>query len=423
MSAPAKTKTCLDCDAGITGQVTRCPEHHAARERANRLARVRRHRKSKKARISKPAAVPAVAPDRAVSSLGPYEEACRAVAAARTTDEAKGLRDKADALRVYAHQAKNKTLEIDAAEIRIRAERRLGEIIKQQKETTGLNKGGRRHSTGSPEAPVDALPTLADAGIDKKLSSRAQKMAAVPEPEFESRIGEWRDEIEAANTKVTVNLLKAGAKERKRRDRTETISGGCDIDDLRHLAASGRRYGVIYADPPWTFESWSEKGTGRSAGQHYDLQTADDILAMPVELLAQDDCTLFLWTTWTHLELALQVIAAWGFTYKTCGFCWMKQNRNDEGLFMGNGYYSRANTEVCLLATKGAPGRLAADVRQALLSPRLDHSRKPDEIRQRITALSAGPYLELYARRPAKDWTCWGNEISRDDFLKNAKEG
>lgn len=113
----------------------------------------------------------------------------------------------------YAHQAKNKQLEVDAAEIRFRAERRLGELIQAQKETVGLAKGGQPYQsapTGSAEEPVDRAPTLAEAGIDKKLSSRAQKLAAIPEQEFESHIGEWRSRVERETERVTTNLLREG---------------------------------------------------------------------------------------------------------------------------------------------------------------------------------------------------------------------
>jgi len=147
----------------------------------------------------------------APASLARYDAAVRALAEAKSVDEVKDLRDKAEAMRAYARQAKNKQLETDAAEIRIRAERRLGELIAGQKATVGMAKGGQPYqSTGSKSAPVERAATLAEAGIDKKLSARAQKMAAVPEAEFESMVGEWRERAEAENERVTTNLLKAG---------------------------------------------------------------------------------------------------------------------------------------------------------------------------------------------------------------------
>lgn len=122
-----------------------------------------------------------------MSGLVLYNEACRALAEACAVDEVKDILDKAVAMKEYARQAKNKQLEVDAGEIRLRSERRLGELIVAQKETVGLNPGTRpsKEHGGSMEAPP-SIPTLASAGIDKKLSSRAQKMAAVP-----AEIPEW----------------------------------------------------------------------------------------------------------------------------------------------------------------------------------------------------------------------------------------
>ena len=141
-----------------------------------------------------------------------YEAACRAVAEAKTVDEAKDLRDKAEAMRAYARQAKNRQLEVDTAEIRMRAERRLGEIIKAQKDTVGLAKGGQpyQNPTGQDKVPVEASPTLAEIGIDKNLSSRAQKLAAVPEDKFEGMLGGWRERVADETERVTTNLLKLG---------------------------------------------------------------------------------------------------------------------------------------------------------------------------------------------------------------------
>tara|TARA_R100001594_G_C4031567_1_gene261415 strand:- start:266 stop:1237 length:972 start_codon:yes stop_codon:yes gene_type:complete len=147
-----------------------------------------------------------------VPTLIRYEAACRAVAEAKTVDEAKDLRDKAEAMRAYARQAKNRQLEVDTAEIRMRAERRLGEIIKAQKDTVGLAKGGQpyQNPTGRDKLPVEASPTLAEIGIDKDLSSRAQKLAAVPEDKFEGMLGGWRERVADETERVTTNLLKLG---------------------------------------------------------------------------------------------------------------------------------------------------------------------------------------------------------------------
>lgn len=184
-------------------------------------------------------------------------------------------------------------------------------------------------------------------------------------------------------------------------------------------------FGVIYADPPWRFKVRSEKGEDRSASQHYDVMETKDIAALPVRDLAAENSVLLIWTTWPHLKSALWIISAWGFTYKTCGFDWMKAHagqmemfRDDTDAQVGMGFWTRSNSEPCLLATRGKPKRLNADVRMGIIEPRREHSRKPDCVHDRIERLVAGPYLELFARQQRANWTVWGNETEK--FL-NAK--
>jgi len=148
------------------------------------------------------------------SVLTRYDAACRALSEAKSIDEVKDIRDKADAMRAYARQAKNKQLEIDASEIRFRAERRLGEMMEAQRETVGLAKGtagkGRPSLGGSKsDPPKDDTPTLLSAGIDKHLADRARKYAAIPEQKFETILSERRERIEADNDRVSVDLLAA----------------------------------------------------------------------------------------------------------------------------------------------------------------------------------------------------------------------
>jgi N6-adenosine-specific RNA methylase IME4 len=146
----------------------------------------------------------------------------------------------------------------------------------------------------------------------------------------------------------------------------------------------------------------------------------DDLRGLPVASLAADDCALFLWVTWPNLEDAISLLSAWGFAYKTCAFDWTKAHAGQIELFersipasMGMGYWTRANTEPCLLATRGKPKRLNADVRQAIIEPGREHSRKPDCVHERIERLVAGPYLELFARQERRGWTVWGNDTRR----------
>ncbi len=176
-----------------------------------------------------------------------------------------------------------------------------------------------------------------------------------------------------------------------------------------------RHYRVIYADPPWTFATYSHKGKGRSPEAYYDCMSLEEICALPVRDWAAKDCVLFLWATDPLLEKAFAVIRAWGFTYKTVGFYWAKLNRSPPPLlfsrrnfFTGLGFWTRANPEPCLLATRGHPKRLRADVAKLVIAPRREHSRKPEEVYERIEALCEGPYLELFARRGRRGWDSWG---------------
>lgn len=167
-------------------------------------------------------------------------------------------------------------------------------------------------------------------------------------------------------------------------------------------------HGVIFADPPWQFKTHSSLGMGRNADAWYETMTIEEIKALPVENMSASDSVLLLWTTDPFLRVAFGVIDSWGFEYKTFGFYWVKQNN---GKFpIGMGYWTRANPELCLLATRGHPHRQNADVEKLIVSNRREHSRKPDETYERIERLCTGPYLELFARNRQPGWDCLGNE-------------
>ena len=180
-----------------------------------------------------------------------------------------------------------------------------------------------------------------------------------------------------------------------------------------------QKYSVIYADPPWQYRVYSDKGKSRSAENHYPTMSIEDIRTLPVSELADKDCALFLWVTFPTLREAMTVLDAWGFQYKTVAFVWVKQNRQTPSLFWGLGYWTRANAEMCLLATKGHPKRMCAGVHQVVLSPIEEHSKKPDEVRDRITLLMGDvPRVELFARRTSPGWDVWGNEVEATPALK-----
>ena len=177
-----------------------------------------------------------------------------------------------------------------------------------------------------------------------------------------------------------------------------------------------KKYQIIYADPPWTFKTYSEKGTGRSPSQHYELMTKEDIQNLPISNIADDDCALFLWATYPCLEEALELIKKWGFEYKTVAFTWVKRNKISNSWFWGLGYWTRANAEICLLATKGKPKRVDKGVHSLVESRIEHHSKKPDEVRNRIVKLMGDlPRIELFARGvSAYGWDTWGDETDSD---------
>lgn len=176
---------------------------------------------------------------------------------------------------------------------------------------------------------------------------------------------------------------------------------------------------IIAADPPWQFQTWSALGGGRSALRYYPTLSTDTICSLPVGKVAAPQSVLFLWTIFTRLPDALDVMACWGYTYRTVAFTWVKTNQNGSP-FMGLGYYTRQNAEVCLLgvrrANKSSLSRVAADVSSVILSPRREHSRKPSEMYQRVERLF-GPAkrLEMFAREARSGWSSWGLEAPTSD--------
>lgn len=159
---------------------------------------------------------------------------------------------------------------------------------------------------------------------------------------------------------------------------------------------------------------------GRSAEAHYPTMRLEDIKALPVAELADKDCALFLWITFPMLREAWSVMEAWGFAFKTVAFVWIKLNRRADTLFTGMGHWTRANAEICLLATRGSPKRQAKNVHQVIVSHVEEHSRKPEEARRRIEALMGDvPRVELFARQRPEGWDVWGNEVDSDVELLN----
>ena len=185
-----------------------------------------------------------------------------------------------------------------------------------------------------------------------------------------------------------------------------------------------KKYQVIYADPPWNYRVWSKKGAGRSAEAHYPTMSIEQIKALPVANMADRDCALFLWITFPMLKEAWSVMEAWGFTFRTAAFVWIKLNRKADSLFTGMGYWTRANAEICLLAARGQPRRKMKNVHQVILSRIEEHSKKPEEARRRIEALMGDvPRVELFARQTAPGWDIWGDEVTSSFQMEDYASG
>lgn len=343
-----------------------------------------------------------------MTNLVRYDQAVAALVAAKSVDEVKDIRDKSEAMRAYARQSKNKQLETDAAEIRIRAERRLGEMIAAQKEVVGLAKGGRPHKrdlTGVHKTPVlqveEVAISLAEMGIDKNLAKQARSLAAVPEDEFENRLEEWRERVTEEGNRVTTDLLKSGDKAQRRAEREAELA-------QRIVALPNKQYGVILADPEWRFEVYSrETGMDRAADNHYPTSSLDDIKARDVPSISAKDCVLFLWATVPMLPHALEVMSTWGFEYKS-HIIWVKDRA-------GTGYWFRNQHELLLVGTKGnvpapAPG---TQWNSAIDAEVTSHSAKPEEFLRMIEIYFPSlPKIELNRRgAPRPGWDAWGNEV------------
>lgn len=183
-------------------------------------------------------------------------------------------------------------------------------------------------------------------------------------------------------------------------------------------------FSVIYADPPWRFASWSHRGEAKGAVQHYDCMSLDDICALPVAGAAARDAALFIWVVQPMLPEALRVIEAWGFTFKTVAFCWVKLKgvAAQQKLFyaaedvrLGLGYHTRSGMEQCWLATRGKGyQRLTQGEAQVHFEAVREHSRKPDHFVSAIERLTgAVPKLEMFARTTRPGWSAWGNQTDR----------
>jgi len=316
-----------------------------------------------------------------------YEAARIALREAKEVDEAKDIHDKADAVRAYARQAKDTEMVSWASEIKLRAMRRMGELLA---ETERQQPGEYQRSRDTTVAP-----SLSDLGISRDTSSLSQKIAAVPENEFEAHLNELREQ----HKEVTVAGVASLARKSEIHKRHNEI------------ASDGKfpkgKYRVIYADPPW-FYGDSRRGLKNYSGaeDHYPTMKIYELCDLPVINLAHSDAVLFIWVTSPLLAESFKVIEAWGFVYKAA-FVWDKIKHN-------YGHYNSVRHELLLVCTRGScmPDNSKLYDSVVSIEKTKKHSQKPEEFRSIIDELYPnGPRIELFARGDLpNEWEGWGYE-------------
>ncbi|WP_267382193.1 MULTISPECIES: MT-A70 family methyltransferase [unclassified Sphingomonas] len=171
-------------------------------------------------------------------------------------------------------------------------------------------------------------------------------------------------------------------------------------------------YGAILADPPWRFLNRSKAGELKNPVAHYPCMSIAELAALPVARLAAPDCALIMWATAPLLDRAIELLAAWGFTFKSAG-AWAKRSKTGQRWTFGTGYVFRSAAEFYLVGTIGKPRVTSRSIRNLIEAPVREHSRKPDQMHADVEALYAGPYAELFARQRRPGWDAWGNDIDR----------
>lgn len=215
----------------------------------------------------------------------------------------------------------------------------------------------------------------------------------------EKTVGEAYKEVKKVEKKQAV-------KQKEQQHKEDTIGTDNFTVDLFN---TDKKFNIIYADPAWKYWEGGEK----NQSLHYNTMTVDEIKILPVNKISDDNCILFLWVTFPILKDCFEIIEAWGFKYSTCGFVWVKKNKNVDSYFFGNGAWTRANSELCLIATKGSVTRIDASISQIIDDPVSEHSAKPTRVRELITRLVGElPRIELFSRNETKDgWFNWGNHL------------
>lgn len=329
------------------------------------------------------------------TSLTLLDKAKTAIQKAATVDEVKDIRDRAEALRVYAKQSgESQEIQNGCAEIKLRAERRGGELLRD------IDKKKNQHA-GSKQQPA-----LSELGIRKTDSHRWQKLASVPEREFENYLHESVESKEEITRTGALRLAKTIRRTERRNGVKASVDGNI-TSDIGSIVDSKQKFGCVYADPPWKYGNQS---TRAATDDHYETLTVDKICELPVSEIVAEEAHLHLWTTNAFLFDAKRVLEAWGFEYRSV-FVWVKSQ-------MGIGNYWRVSHEFMLLGVRGGLTFLDRGQTSWMEAPRGRHSAKPEKVRRIIEKVSPGPYLELFGRSEIDGWTVFGNQIDKTLFSK-----
>jgi N6-adenosine-specific RNA methylase IME4 len=321
-----------------------------------------------------------------------YDAARTALAECYRIDEVKEIRDKAVAMQEYARQAKDGQLIEWATDIRLRAERKAGQLLKEMADRGERDPGGRGRIELRPATQ------LADLGVTKTQSHRWQKLGAMADEAFEARA--------AGAKKQAVAAVELTAKERTAEKQQGRALREAELA-TKQVALPDKKYGVIVADPEWRFEPWSrETGMDRAADNHYPTSVTEVIATRDVPSIAANDCVLFLWATVPMLPHALHVIGAWGFDYRS-HVIWGKDR-------VGTGYWFRNKHELLLVGVRGnipAPA-MGMQWPSLIQAPVAEHSAKPECFLEMIEQYFPSlPKIELNRRGLARPgWDAWGNE-------------
>jgi len=321
-----------------------------------------------------------------------WNAAKQAIIEAKSIDEVKDIRDKAQAMKAYAKQI-GESLEVqnDIAEIKIRAERRAGEILQETEKAKGSDYAGRLDLDGNRVLPSNPPPTLEEIGITKIQSSRWQATASLPEEVFEKHIIETKEDGKELTSSGVLKMALKGKRtqenERVKNQPIEQIPG---------------KYHVVVVDPPWPMEKIDRDVAPNQVGFDYPTMTEEEIKT--IEIPAADDCHLFLWTTHKFLPVAFDIIESWGFRYVCC-FVWHKP-----GGFQVYGL-PQYNCEFALYARKGSPKFVDLKAFPVCFNAaRGKHSEKPEEFYNMICRVTIGNRLDMFNRRKIEGFEGWGFE-------------